>query len=292
MIGRRDFLSGSAAALTAPWLAAASAGRAWAAPAGPGFHLGCVTHTLFAEYDLESIIKILEGAGFEGVELRTTTASPAGQKHGVEPSINQAERARVRKRFESAKVKLLTLGSVCEFQSADAAERKRQVATGKTYVDLAHDVGATGVKVRPYGWGTEPDHQVTTRHIGECLHELGAYAAPKGVNIYLEFHDEGHQEDKQMMEIAGLKNVGLTWNSADADMVNGSVKECLDMLGPWVRMAHIHDPKARPYPYRELFSLMHAAKFTGYTLYEGPAQGKIEEFLKSYQAWWVETTTF
>ena len=28
-----------------------------------------------------------------------------------------------------------------------------------------------GVKVRPYGWGTEPNHQITTRHIGECLRE-------------------------------------------------------------------------------------------------------------------------
>lgn len=175
MIGRRDFLSTSAAALTAPWLA----GRLSAAP-GPGFHLGCVTHQLFAEYDLESIIKTFETAGFEGVELRTTTdEQPHGQKHGVEPSISQAERARVRKRFEASKLKLTGLGSVCEFQSADAAERKRQVATGKTFVDLAKDVGAMGVKVRPYGWGTEPDRQITTRHIGECLRELGEYAAPR-----------------------------------------------------------------------------------------------------------------
>jgi len=299
MIRRRDFLSGSAAALTAPWLAATSTGSAWAAQPDPGFHLGCVTHQLFATYDLESIIKILEDAGFEGVELRTTEDEPGGkapgakgQKHGVEPSMSQADRARVRQRFEASKLKLTGLGSVCEFQSADAAERKRQVAKCKSFIDLANDVGAMGVKVRPYGWGTEPDHQVTVQHIGECLREVGEYAAPKNVQIWLEFHDEGHKEDKQMMEIAGLKNVGLTWNSADADMSNGSVKPCWDMLGPWVRMAHCHDPKQRAYPYRELFSLMHASKFTGYTLYEGPATGKIEDFLKSYKAWWVETTKF
>ena len=286
MSSRREFLSASAAALTAPWLA----GRLSAAAAGPGFHLGCVTHTLFGDYDLESIITILERAGFEGVELRTTTASPSGQKHGVEPSISQAERARVRKRFERSKVKLTGLGSVCEFQSADAAERKKQVATGKTFVDLAKDVGALGVKVRPYGWGTEPDHQVTTRHIGECLRELGEYAAPKNIQIWLEFHDEGHREDKQMMELAGLKNVGLTWNSAEADIEGGSLKPCYEVLGPWVRMAHIHDPRERPYPYQELFSLMKASKFTGYTLYEGPSKGDIESFLKGYKALWTQLT--
>lgn len=95
----------------------------------------------------------------------------------------------MRKRFEASKVKLTGLGSVCEFQSADAAERKRQVETGKTFVDLAKDVGAMGVKVRPYGWGTEPNHEITTRHIGECLRELGEYAAPKKIEIWLEFHD-------------------------------------------------------------------------------------------------------
>ena len=77
MKSRREFLIGSGAALTAPWLAGAAA--------GPGFHLGCVTHTLFEKHDLESIITILEECGYEGVELRTTEGSPAGQKHGVEP---------------------------------------------------------------------------------------------------------------------------------------------------------------------------------------------------------------
>ncbi len=284
MIGRRDFLYTSAAALSAPWFA----GRLSAAP-GPGFHLGCVTHLIFAEYDLDSIIKILEATGYEGVELRSTEASPAGQKHGVEPSISQAERARVRTRFEASKVKLTGLGSVCEFQSADAAERKRQVETGKKFVDLAHDLGAMGVKVRPYGWGTEPDHQVTTRRIGECLRELGEYAAPKNVEIWLEFHDEGFQEDKQMMEIAAHKNVGLTWNSLPQDIENGSVKPCFDILGKWVRMAHIHNFNPK-YPYKELFGLLHAAKFTGYTLYEGGSKGKIEDYLTAYKTLWTEYT--
>jgi hypothetical protein len=291
MGSRREFLATSAAALTAPWLAT----RLSAAP-GVSFHLGCVTHQLFAEYDLDSIVKILEAAGYEGVELRTTedepggkAVGPKGQKHGVEPSLSQAGRARVRKRFKASKLKLTGLGSVCEFQSADPAERRRQVEKCKAFIDLAHDVGAMGVKVRPYGWGTEPDHQVTVRHIGECLHEVGEYGAPKNVQIWEEFHDEGHAEDKQMMEIAGLKNVGLTWNSLSGDLdEKGSVKPCFDMLRPWLRMAHVHNPGK--YPYRELFSLLKASKFTGYTLYEGAATGDLLEFLKGYKAKWLELT--
>lgn len=291
MTNRKDFLCRSAVAFAAPWLAAAATDPLRNATSG-AIHLGCVTHTLFADYDLDSIIRILEEAGFEGVELRTTTASPAGQKHGVEPSINQADRARVRKRFERSKIELVSFGSVCEFQSPDAAERKRNVEEGKRFVDLAKDMGAIGVKVRPYGLPKDVPKEVTVRNIGVSLRELGEYAAAKDIGIWLEFHNEGFAETKQMMEIAGVKSVGLCWNSQKSDVVGGSVKTCFDILGPWVRDAHIHTLSDPTYPYRELFSLMHAARFSGWTFYEGAATGKIEDFLKAYKTEWTKLTRF
>ena len=42
--------------------------------------LGAVTYNVLKDWDLETIIKNLEAAGFEAVELRT------GHKHGVEIS--------------------------------------------------------------------------------------------------------------------------------------------------------------------------------------------------------------
>ena len=69
----------------------------------------------------------------------------------VEPSINAAERERVKNLFERSKVRLLSFGSTCEFQSPDPAERKRQIETAKAFIELAHDTGAWGVKVRPNG---------------------------------------------------------------------------------------------------------------------------------------------
>jgi len=46
---------------------------------GAMLHLGCVTYNVLKDWDLETIIRNLEAAGFEAVELRT------GHKHGVEP---------------------------------------------------------------------------------------------------------------------------------------------------------------------------------------------------------------
>src|SRR5438132_972929 len=86
-INRRGFLSATISA------GALSAG-AFPAHAGPeppkgDFRLGSVTYNLLKDYDLETVIKTLEAVEFEAVELRTT------HKHGVEPSINAAERTRV-----------------------------------------------------------------------------------------------------------------------------------------------------------------------------------------------------
>ena len=108
-------------------------------------HLGCVTYNVLKDWDLETIIRKLEAAGFEAVELRT------GHKHGVEPSLTREQRKQLTARFQKSKVRLLSFGSTCEFQSPDAAERRKQVEIGKQWVDLAHDTGAWGVKVRPNG---------------------------------------------------------------------------------------------------------------------------------------------
>src|SRR3954466_3039105 len=103
--------------------------------------LGAVTYNVLKDMDLDTVINTLEATGFEAVELRT------GHKHGVEPTISGAERERVKDRFAHSKVRLLSFGTTCEFQSADAAERARQLELAKQFVVLAHDTGATGVKV-------------------------------------------------------------------------------------------------------------------------------------------------
>jgi hypothetical protein len=92
-MNRRTFISG----LTAAGTAIPFSGQALAEPdSGPGFHLGAVTYNTLKDFDVETIIRVLETAGFEGVELRT------GHKHGVEPSISRDERSRVRRRFEQS----------------------------------------------------------------------------------------------------------------------------------------------------------------------------------------------
>ena len=44
--------------------------------------LGAVTYNVLKDWDLETLIKNLEAAGFEAVELRT------GHSHGIEPALD------------------------------------------------------------------------------------------------------------------------------------------------------------------------------------------------------------
>ena len=80
-------------------------------------------------------------------------------------------------RFARSKVRLLSFGSTCEFHSPDSNERRKQVEIGKQWVDLAHDTGAWGVKVRPNGLPKEVAPETTIGNIAAALVELLAERA-------------------------------------------------------------------------------------------------------------------
>jgi sugar phosphate isomerase/epimerase len=246
--------------------------------------LGSVTYNVLKDYDLETLIAKLEEAKFQAVELRT------GHKHGVEPTLSAAERVRVRQRFEASKVRLLSFGSTCEFHSPDPAVRKKNVEIGKTFVDLAHDTGAWGVKVRPNGLPKEVPVETTIQNIAAGLRELGDYGQGKGVEIWMEVH--GRETANPPIAAAILRaakhsNVGACWNSNDNDIADGSVKKSFELLKPFIKNVHINE-LANHYPWRELFRLLREAKYDRYTLCEAQESKEPERFLRWYRALWME----
>ncbi len=279
-MNRRSFVLSTAAA------SAAFTRPASAAPvAGPGFHLGCITYNTLKDFDVQTIIHVLEGAGFEGVELRT------GHKHGVEPSISQEERVKVRRRFAQSKIRLVSYGTTCRFQSPDAAERKQQVDIAKQFVDLAHDTGALGIKIQPMGFADGVSKETTIQYFGTSLHELGDYGAAKGVEIWMEVHGKGTSDPPvaaAIVRAAGHRNVGVCWNSNPQDLTNGSVKESFDLLKPWIKSVHLHELTNDAYPYRELFMLLREMKFSRYTFAEVAESKEPERYLSGYRALWRE----
>ena len=249
--------------------------------------LGAVTYNVCKDWDVETLIAKLEEAKFEAVELRTT------HKHGVEPSLGPADRERVRARFARSKVRLVSFGTVCEFHSPDAAVRKKNVEDGKAFIDLAHDTGAWGIKVRPNGIPQGVPPATTIGNIGASLRELGDYGAGKGVEIWVEVHGRDSQNPPNMaamMRAARHEQVGVCWNSNPTDIVNGSIRPSFELLKPWIKSVHINELADDRYPWRELFTLLRQAKFERYTLMECQESPQPERFLRWYHALWKELT--
>lgn len=246
--------------------------------------LGAVTYNVLKDWDLDQILSKLPGLGFTAVELRTS------HKHGVEPSLSAAERRAVAQKFENSKVKLLSYGTTCEFQSPDPAERRRNLDMAKQFIDLAHDTGALAIKVRPNGFPKGVSEQDTIANIGAGLREAGDEGMKKGVEIWVEVHGTGTQNppaSAAIMRAAKHENVGLCWNSNPTDVVNGSVRQSFELLRPWIRSCHINE-LAGPYPYRELFSLLRKSRYERYTLCEAQESKEPERFLRWYRALWTE----
>ena len=105
--------------------------------------LGTVTYNIAKDWDIATIIKNCTEAKFQGVELRTTHA------HGVEVSLSATQRSEVKKRFADSPVELMGLGSAFDYHTPDAARLRKDIEATKEYIRLSHDVGGTGVKVRP-----------------------------------------------------------------------------------------------------------------------------------------------
>ena len=284
---RRRWLADSALAAGAAALSGAAPPSSAEARAAGRLRLGIVSYNVARDWDLDTILKTVREAGLEGVEFRTTHA------HGVEPSLPAERRREVRERCRDAGLVQTSLGTVCEFQSADKAVVRQNVETCREFVHRARDIGARGVKVRPNGLPDGVPVEKTLEQIGGALAECGRFAADAGVEIWMEVHGRGTQEPahaQRIMEHCGHQSVGVTWNSNPSDVANGSVRDAFERLSRRIRCCHINELWSG-YPYRELFSLLAAAGYDRFTLAELPQGIRAEDgtpFLKCYAALWRE----
>lgn len=249
--------------------------------------LGIVTYNVAKDWNLATILRISREIGIQGVEFRTTHA------HGVEPVLDATARATVRSQCQDAGLVQTSLGTVCEFHSPDPAVVRQNVATCRDFLNLAKDIGAKGVKVRPNGLPREVPEEKTLEQIGRALAEAGKTAADLGVEIWLEVHGGGTSlppNCRKIMDHCGHPSVGITWNSNGTDITEGSVKPGFDLLRPFIKCVHINDLWGS-YPYRELFRLLKESGYAGFTLCEVGAAVRPEDgavFLKCYQGLWRE----
>jgi sugar phosphate isomerase/epimerase len=283
---RRQFVAATAAL---PLAASAAAARP---AAKPKFQLGLVTYNVPATWDLPTLLATCKALGYAAVECRTT------HKHGVEPSLSPDDRKRVKGMFADSGVRFWGCGSVCEFHAADPLVVGRNVMQCRAFLDLVKDLGGAGVKVRPNGVAKGHTVEQACEQIGQALKGVGESARDLGLEIWVEVHGAVTQEPanmKRIMDVCGLKSVGVTWNSNPTDRdAAGSIAAGFELLAPHIKSCHINDltnDAAGKYPYRDLFRRLSGIGYDRYTLCEvgktyPPAEGR--EFLKGYKTLWEE----
>lgn len=243
--------------------------------------LGMVTYRMGETMTLPELLTFCQATGLEGVELRSTHA------HGVELTMSAEERANVKALFADSPVTLAQYGTACEYQSPDPAELKKHIDDSLAFCQLAADIGAPGIKVRPNRLYDDVPVEKTVEQIGKALAEVGTYGEGLGVEIRVECHGRGTSDPKimrQIMDVADHKNVVINWNSNAVDMdENGSIDWSFDLLKHKIRYCHIIDIGMYTYPWQDFFNKLKGIGFDGWCMAEIQPNEDPERFMKYYK---------
>ncbi len=228
---------------------------------------GLVTYMWGAGHPLPDLLASLESAAVPGVELRSTHA------HGVEPGLSKVDRAEVRSRFADSPVTLVGLGSNERFDSPDRTVLARAVAQTTRFLELSHDVGSSGVKVKPDRLHVEegiPEEE-TLEQIGATLRGLGDVATDLGQELRLEVHGQCAPLPRmvRIMECADHPAVRLCWNSNAQDLEGAGLRSNFELVRPWFAgTLHTRRLDGESYPVRTLFELLKETSYGGWVLLE------------------------
>ena len=263
-VSRRIFLEPSAAATT---LALSS--QTARAAAGENLAYGLVTYLWGQDWDLPTLIANCEKSGALGVELRTTHA------HGVERTLDDKQRVAVRNRFADSDVTLVGIGSNERYDNPDPAVVKRAIEATKEFIRLSHDVGSTGVKVKPDRFYPNVPREKTIEQIGRSLNELGKYAEGFGQQIRLEVHGQCAELPtiKAIMDIADHPGVAVCWNSNAQDLQGEGLEHNFGLVRDrFGATCHVRELDSPDYPYQQLIDLLVKTDYEGWILLEASSK--------------------
>ncbi|MEZ4777219.1 MAG: TIM barrel protein [Bacteroidia bacterium] len=263
-ITRRNFLRSTTMASLA--LAAPQFSLAGTAKPGSLMRIGLVTYLWGQDWDVPTLIGNCIKSKIGAVELRTEHA------HGVEPSISAQRREEVRRMFEDSPIKCLGPGTNQAYHYTDQARLRAEIEGTKAFIKLSHDIGSTGVKVKPNAFPPGVSHEKTIEQIGKSLNEVGQYAGDMGQIIRVEVHGNETQElpvMKAIFDVADNPNVKVCWNCNPEDL-NGQGLEynfnlVKDRLGDTV---HVREMNLNDYPYQKLMDLFVGIDYEGWILLE------------------------
>lgn len=262
--GRRDFLI-NLGLLTGAMLAPTGQ-FAFGKSKNQGMKLGFVTYQWGKDWDVDTLVKNLSASGILGVELRVEHA------HKVSPALTKEERIQVRKKFSNSPVKIVGMGTNQQYDYVEPQLLKESIEQTKAFFQLSHDIGGSGVKVKPNQFRPGVDHKKTIEQIGLALNELAKYGADMGQQLRLEVHGNETQElpnIKAIMEVASHPNATVCWNCNPQDLTGEGLEANFNMVkNRFGDISHVRELNDTSYPYQDLMNLFAKNKYEGWVLLE------------------------
>ncbi len=234
---RRKFLRNSALLITG-------------AIAGSSFHskqnkpllsfstLGC------PDWSFEKIMNFAVAHSYQGIELRGILRQMDLTK--CNEFSNTQNRKTTMKLMEDKGLRFVNLGSSATLHFAGAAERQKNLDDGRRFIDLAHQIDCSFVRVFPNNFPKEQEKNKTMDLITKGLLELGEYAKGTKVTVLMETHGDLVKTDNLLtiMNAARHEHTGLVWDISNMWTITKEPPiEVYKKLKPYIRHTHIKDEK-------------------------------------------------
>jgi len=228
-ISRREFLTaGAATALLSRcgWAADQRLPLAFST-------LGCPA------WDWTKILQYAPANGFAAIELRGLMGN---MDLPARPEFAPARIEQSKREAASHGVKISDLGCSAEMHVAEPAEREKQLADARRFIDLASALGVPYIRV--FGNKIQGPRKEVLARVVDGLHQLGEYSGSRGVTVLIESHGEFVDSPtlKEVLTRADSKYVALLWD-AHHTFVDGheQPEQTVAELGPWIRHTHLKD---------------------------------------------------
>jgi len=232
------------------------------------------------DWSFQQIVDFAVKHNYQGIEIR-------GIKRELNlpkcPEFSSANIEATLKLMKEKKLKFVDLGSSSTLHFGEGADREKQLADGKAFIDLAQQINCPNVRVYPNLLPKDRDKDEVMNFIVKGLLELGSYAKASGVKVLMETHGDlvWAQDVERLMKDASHPNVGLVWDICNMwTITKEPPAEVYRLLKKYIHHTHIKDAKlvdGKPQytrmgqgevPWTEAFTALTKGGYKGYYSFE------------------------
>lgn len=178
--------------------------------------------------------------GFAGFEIRVLEGESNLTKVAV---FSPKQLSATKKVMTAGGIEVIAVNSGVHFSYADSDERNNQLKLGKDYIDIAEGLGAPYVRLFGGYINRFNDRSEVYRWIQAGFSALADYAAPKGVKLFIETHDDFSLSGEclNLLRILPKNSLYILWDILHTYRWGESFEDTWKQIGPYIKHVHLKD---------------------------------------------------